>query len=400
MKTRSWVVLIALFIAIIVLIDSLQPKELDWRPTFDVYDKIPFGTYIFNEELTKVALPEEVVLQEEPFSDLAKKEYIQYYTAQDSNKNYVYLNDVCDFTKREVDQLLDMAQRGNYFFLSANEFSQHLQDTLGFETRTNFIPGIFNRGLDTILLCSLDDSPMIESTFLNAGQPLAIEAFDATTSEELGQRTDGTTNFISIDYGIGRFYIHTSPSIYTNYNFIENDNLAYVNNSISLLPKRKLYYNIHYVTPSSVTGLLHYAKSNKALNSFLWLLSLLALCFLFLTGKRKQAPIPIIEPLKNETKAFVKTISSLYTSYNDPRLMGLKKVKYFQETVLDKYGINLKNALKDEQNKISKMFEFTEQEFKTFTLYCNMPIDKKEFTDEDLKKLNGKIEGYKVKFKI
>src|SRR6185436_18209480 len=43
-------VLVFIFILILVS-DYDKPKPIDWRPTYSVNDKIPFGLYVFDKEI-------------------------------------------------------------------------------------------------------------------------------------------------------------------------------------------------------------------------------------------------------------------------------------------------------------------------------------------------------------
>ena len=43
------VFLVLLFVAIIYL-DAVRPRPINWTPSFDLKDKIPFGLYVFDNE--------------------------------------------------------------------------------------------------------------------------------------------------------------------------------------------------------------------------------------------------------------------------------------------------------------------------------------------------------------
>ena len=44
-------------LAIIVLVQTLIPKPIDWSRTFKTTDKIPYGLYVLNEEIPAIVVP-------------------------------------------------------------------------------------------------------------------------------------------------------------------------------------------------------------------------------------------------------------------------------------------------------------------------------------------------------
>ena len=73
-----------------------------------------------------------------------------------------------------------------------------------------------------------------------------------------------------------------------------------------------------------------------------WGFSLLLLLFLLIylfDSKRNQRPIPLIEPLRNTSLDFVRTIGRLYFQRRDNHNLATKMVTHFQDQVRTRYNL-------------------------------------------------------------
>src|SRR5690606_6123684 len=71
-----------------------------------------------------------------------------------------------------------------------------------------------------------------------------------------------------------------------------------------------------------------------------YLLVVSILLFVFFRAKRKQRIIPVLEPLKNTSVAFAKTIGSLYYEHRDYSNVIRKKIVYFLEQIRATYYLD------------------------------------------------------------
>ena len=53
---KIYIGILLLILIGIMVIDANRPKPIDWRPTFSLNDKIPFGLYVFSKEYKKSLL--------------------------------------------------------------------------------------------------------------------------------------------------------------------------------------------------------------------------------------------------------------------------------------------------------------------------------------------------------
>jgi hypothetical protein len=47
---KIYIVFLVLLLVAIIYIDAVRPRPINWTPTFDLKDKIPFGLYVFDNE--------------------------------------------------------------------------------------------------------------------------------------------------------------------------------------------------------------------------------------------------------------------------------------------------------------------------------------------------------------
>lgn len=73
--------------------------------------------------------------------------------------------------------------------------------------------------------------------------------------------------------------------------------------------------------------------ANDALRYSWWLLLAGLLLFVIFNAKRKQRIVPVIEPLKNKSAEFVKSVGNLYLQEGDFHDMMAKKAQYFLNKV-------------------------------------------------------------------
>lgn len=83
----------------------------------------------------------------------------------------------------------------------------------------------------------------------------------------------------------------------------------------------------------SSTSPMRFILSKPALKYAWWLFLFGIFLFIFFNIKRKQRIVPIIEPKKNKSVEFVKSIGNLYLNEGDFRDMMTKKAQYFLHKV-------------------------------------------------------------------
>jgi len=383
-----------LLIAGVIYIDAVRPKPVDWSPSYDLHDKIPFGLNVFDQEINTL-LPQTKV---EKVSNTVYEFLDPLYDADTLVKNYKIkgtIFNICDeyiIDDESTKELFYFVSHGNTAFLSVQNLPKIFTDSLKIKTKSDF-------DLTNKMDCWLANSHIGNQKYdLNKGAgSFYFSNIDTLTTTVLGyQGTDKEkrVNFIKVPYRQGNFYIHLQPTAFTNYHLLKDNHFEYVEKVLAYLPKGNLYWMI-----KDQNGLLEsdspmrYILSQPALR-WAWYLFLIGIItFIIFNAKRRQRIIPIIKPLANTTVDFTKTIGNLYYQEGDHQNLIDKKIIYFLERIRNEYLID--TTVLDE-NFIKKLHAKTGKEMKDIEhLVYLINYQRKSYhqsIESDLIEINNAIE--------
>lgn len=330
MRIDKKYILLAVLFTGLILFEYFAPKEPDWSYSFSKDDKIPFGNYIVYDLLTDIFPGKEI---------LGNEKSLYNFIEPDQPDNYSYIINTDNFSIDEVnkDKLLTMANRGGNIFISAMNFEKDLCDTLNFKTemlfsnafRADSMPGKFR---DAALKSK--NGYFIQKAMMN----YYFSEFDSTTASILGTIGDKWANYIKIPFGDGAFYLHSQPIAFTNYNMLTKNNAEYVFKALSYVNSAYIVWDEKY-KPGKASGNspVSYILKHSSLRSAWYLILGLIFLFFFFSGKRKQRPVPVINPLENSSLEFATTLGNLYLNNKNHRDILLKRYLYWTDFLREKY---------------------------------------------------------------
>jgi hypothetical protein len=340
------------------------------------------------------------------------------------NTALIIVNSEIKFSSEHRSKLLSYVRNGNVLFLAGLSFEEELQSLTSMTVPDYNIERLFD---STIL--KLDSEPMspyknyenysMRSDFVN--NYISKVPYNATI---LGHNNKYETNFIKIEYGDGIIFVHTAPFLFSNQFLLKDNNSSYVQSVLSHIPNNLsfIYYdeyiynyrsNASNIKTSKSSGgggsgggngqggggdeppgKLDYILNDPNLKPAFYL-SLLAigLAALF-AALRKQRPIHVVPPVQNNSKELVNTISDVYLNYLDNKIIADKKIKFFNETIRAKYGIN--NSTMD-QDFWQKLFNKSGMDTNSFNqlqqavVQCN---NNNSINNKTLINLSNKLENF------
>ncbi|TXE19925.1 DUF4350 domain-containing protein [Psychroserpens burtonensis] len=330
--------LILLFVGIIA-IEFSTPAPINWQKTYNETQKIPYGTFVFYEELTNL-FPESKVQE----IKVTPYEYFDdYYNWEDSTYlttgTYIVVDEYPDLDNTSAQELLDFASHGNDIFISSNYFPDRLLDSLGFDTKNEFtFKGKAEFTFTNPVFKS--DSISVEKGLNN----IYFSKIDTLNTTVLGHQKfdDATyTNFIEVPWGSGYFYLHVQPVVFTNYHLLKKDNRKYASSVLSYLSDDTLYFDSRNKFRKELgSSPMRFVLSRPALR-WAWYIALLTtILFMIFNAKRRQRIVNVKEPLKNTTVDFTKTIGNLYYETKDHDNLIEKKITYFLEYIRRVYYLD------------------------------------------------------------
>lgn len=323
--------LLIILFGFIALVEFSAEKPINWAKTFNEKDKIPFGTYVINDQL-KTLFPDSEIT----YIRRSAYEYLDELYDYDTNEysitgTYLHIDEYANIDEVSGQELTTYASKGNTVFIASSNYPESLLDSLNITTTTNYNL----KGNSSVQLSNPNfksDSITIERGLNNT----FFKTFNTDSTTVLGQQRFGDslyTNFIKVKYYDGEVILHIQPTVFTNYSLLKNDaNATYIENVLGYLPNE----NILYKSKNKIGGDLSNSKlrfifSKPALR-YAWYLGLVTLLlFLVFNAKRKQRIIKEIKPLENSTIAFTKTIGNLYYETKDHNNLIDKKITYYLE---------------------------------------------------------------------
>ena len=351
-RKNTIIIGIMLVLFALMIISETTRKRINWYPSYAVKHKIPMGSYVAHQEAQEIFA--------DAFHDLKQTPYVFVNKNKKAKGIMVYYNSNLQFGETNLNALLDWVDTGNSLFLSAEQFDKELLDTLDVELKY-----YYNTDFDKHLKFNfINPSLKLSDTLVYNKQASSSLIVPDTNCQKkirlLGEvydkKSDSLYNFVQVKFGNGNIYLHTFPSAFTNYFILKDDSkLQYFEGLLSYINTDKsVYWDTYYKNGSHTKGVFEYILSNEA---FLWAYRLTFLglfLYILFEGKRKQKPIPIVEPLRNESLSFSQTIADMYLQNKEHRLIALMHIRHFMDFVRTKLHIDIREWNTEMMNKIAE----------------------------------------------
>lgn len=391
---KIYVFFLLVLIAGFVYIDAVRPKPIDWTPSYDLRDKIPFGLYVFDKESGGILSPNKI----KKVSKTAYEFLDPLYDQDTLVKNYkikgtiLNIRDNYIIDDQSTKELFYFVSHGNTAFLSVQNLPEIYTDSLKIETESQF-------NLSNKADCWLANSSLGNQKYnMNQGAGSfyfsKIDTLNTTVLGYQGSDKKKYINFIKVHYKNGDFIIHLQPAAFTNYHLLKDNHAEYAEKVLAYMPKGNIYWMIKEQNGLIESGSpFRYILSQPALK-WAWYLFLIGIViFMIFNAKRKQRIIPIIKPLPNTTVDFTKTIGNLYYQEGDHQNLIDKKIIYFLERIRNEYLIE--TSILDE-NFVKKLQAKTGKEIKDIEhLVYLINYQRKSYhqsIESDLIEINNAIE--------
>lgn len=339
-------------------------KNFSWRETYDISSKEPYGAYVFYELLKNTRAEDDFELVEDSLKNVSP------WQNKIDNTNYVLLGAAMYLDSASQEALLNYVDRGNNAFISSKTIPLELFTEIYNINCTDYalIDYAFIQD-STAQFNFLDDKLRADSNFRFdyykrfAPTPYNWNYIDPNLIcndlriKQLGKMNDFYPNYLEIQYGDGKFFLHTTPMAFSNFSLNKEKNIAYAENALAYLNDGKIFYDDYNKISEGVgrrrnrsldlfskrtfkkENELSYILSQPALR-WAWYLTLaLVLLYLIFRAKREQRIIPVLEKNKNTSLEFIESISQLYYQKGDHKKLAKQMMQQWLRFVRDKYRI-------------------------------------------------------------
>lgn len=392
------IVAFLVLVAFLTYLEAVEPKPVNWNPSYTAGDKIPLGTYILYQDL-----------QEQNFKviDISVPPY-EFLKNGDPKGTYVFINNQLSFDDEELDKLLSWVENGNTLFLASDAFSKNLLDTLNLNVSTK-IP---SEGLASKPMLNLTHADFKSEHAYLFDKDIYHSVFseiDTLNHTVLGVSElysgnlvidNPEVNFVRVPHGKGSILLNTAPQAFTNFFQLHDRNFEYTARALAYLPSDSTLYWDAYKKAGKAfqTSPLYILLSNQSLKWAYYLTLIGVLFFVLFEGKRKQRPIPIVNPLENQTYNFTRTVSGLYLDRKDYKEIATKKIAFFLEYVRLHYRLDTSKINADFYTSLSAQTGRSITHVKDVFKKIEKTSSKKKITKEELLALNSAIASLKKKY--
>lgn len=378
-------------------------KKLNERISLWRNDKIPYGTFYAYENLSRI-FPDAVIEVTKKSPDVLKglglgESSKKFVPASGKSARFIISPQVQP-DENEISALFNYLGAGNHIFISTFSISKNFLDSL--HLKTAFYSGYYNTS-DSLTINIINPVTYDSLSFSYPGKALDnfFVSMDTSITNILGRNEKGEVNYVRIAYESGgSINIHLAPMAFTNFFLLHNDNKEYYDNALSYLPKDidlirwDDYFRNH--TPNTKSGFSKLSPflNNEILKWAFWLIIILfAIIYLF-ESKRKQNIIPVIQPVKNASLDFVKTIGRLYYQRKDNKNLGIKMSVHFLDYIRNRYNLPT-SLLNDEfENKLAYKSNYDRTAIRDIVYSIQTLPDQLSISDEELLAFNDKLEKF------
>lgn len=449
-RARNIGLLLLVLLVMLFSIEQMIPKPINWRTSYTSGDKIPYGAYVLYDQLDEL-FPESKIelVNTDPMTFLKR-------TQEETNGNYIFINDYLQFDEVEVDYLMEFAARGNKVFIATTTGYGPLADTLNLETSYSYYADEGDTVRVRLTNKSFKDRSYVyvkgsEYKYLESydtlntkvlGEILPFEPYEGFIEEIIGNDKEDTVeeealiepeeveetdeeyvyedddyyyeeedpdaaylraqnrkipqvNFIETKVGDGAIYYNLNPIAFTNYYMLQDGKQQYVSEVFSYLNDGPIYFDDYGKSGRRVvTSPMRYVLSQKTLKWAYYIATVCVLLYFFFAGKRRQRIVPVVEPLENSSVEFTKTIGQLFYQSGDINGVVDKKINYFLERLRSRYFVNTENLDAAFIKRLAVKSGKSQNFTEDVILYINKLRSQPVNNEYELKQLNKRIEAF------
>ncbi len=424
-------ILLVMVVSASIIHAALQPKPFDWLATYRAYDRQPYGSYLFFDQLENFFPGKKIkrldakdlsqyAEYDQVYSDfvysydldtLGEEEDYDYDTALYLSKisnddlpkfNFIGLNDLFYLNDHDARALLLHLYQGNHALISAYEVEGNLMAYLG--VKSEMVLDQYNSEQDSL---ELEENPALIKKYSIRDSDSIVrfkpyQLFSKITeipdsAQVIKQNLDQDTLGIKVTIGEGSLTYFTMPILFSNYHLLKNDH-SVASEIVSQLPIVDTFWTNYFLGERNyeeTRSILDFIHNNEGLKWAFYLLIFTLLIYFSLRIKRIQRAVPIIDAPKNDTLRFVDSISTLYLLRKDHLELLNKKMIYFLDRVRQYYHLETYRIDEDFMKRLSVKSKVDLSSVqRLFQTYESLK-DQKEITNEQFLDFNRLIQKFK-----
>ncbi|AZA53184.1 hypothetical protein [Chryseobacterium sp. G0201] len=326
---KIYAVIFIVVMVILALLEVNKKEVTDWRKNFDTNEKSPFGLFVFDHEAKDLFKNKLKKIDQTPYD---------YYNSHKKESHNILVVET-EIDTESWNKILDQVSKGSDAMFIVSQIPKEVSDSIGYyDSEISFA--------DENVLKLTDkkyQNDFIKLDKFPSGRGFSyIKPQVEVLGKTVEKNNSDQANFIKIKFGKGNIYVHCEPLFMTNYYLLKSGNIKYAQDVFSYLDDKETLWFVESNAKVS-RFFMRFILSNPALKYAWWVFLGGLVLFIFFNAKRKQRIVPIIEPLKNTSVDFVKSIGNLYLQEGDFHDMMSKKGQYFLNKVRMDFLIDTQN---------------------------------------------------------
>lgn len=397
---RKFIFFLAIALGLLIFVQLVMPKPVNWYPTFSKRHKIPYGSYILFDYLEDIFPARNVITAQDPIYNIL-------HNRERESSNYIVINESFQPDELDTEELLQFVEQGNNVFIASSYFYGDFSDTLHIGTqRLYWLP--FSPK-DT----AYSDKDTLRVNFTNAQikqeRPYEFRkgvmsnyfySFDSTRTTVLGEDEAGNVNFIKLQWGDGAFYLSSLPRLFTNYHLVFEESHDYAYKALSYLPVADVIWDEYYkIGRPIVTTPIRFLLTHPSLRLAYWFLLISVIIYVLVGIKRRQRFIRVIRPFRNTTLDFVDTVGSVYFQAGNHANIAKKKITYFYEYIRNRFHVKTDTLNESLFQRLANLSAVPQEEVATLFHFAASLQGKSTVSADELIQLNTLIEEFQSKSK-
>lgn len=390
-KKYIWL-FIGMFV-LIVLVQYLLPKPLNWQRTYSYKDKNPFGTFAIKKLLTPAYC-----------EDVKVNRNTLYNLNSDSVKKHTVLlmNDRIKLSSTDLKTIFEFIKKGNTVFIAANQFNGLLADTFHLETNAELYsyflkPDTLIKTPGVSLKMTAKNLNKKKYTYPLICYDSYFSHFDSTLFTCYSVNHADRSVLIGTEIGKGSLYLMSIPDVFTNYFIVDNPNREYAYQILSLVAGKSdvIIWDEYYknFNPRNESIFKFIFESDALYTSYMLIIWSVVLYMIF-DGQRRQRAIPVLEPIKNTTLEFVNVVSHVYFNSDNHQFISDERIKYFYETIRKRFNVSTSEINESFYVQVSELSGYELKLVKQLFVYCEKLKRNKNTKEYDLIELSRQINNF------
>jgi hypothetical protein len=390
---RSFIIIFSALFILYIIAEINKPKPVDWTVTLSQADKNPYGGFIVYNQLKHI-------FPKARIQSNRTSVYQQINNSAETNTAYFIMAAEYRPASTTTAELKNYVSKGNYVFVSADWLYTPFLDSFGLEadspvslrakdsTSVNFV----NKALKTSQ----------SYTFIKGTIDRYFSKIDTAKTIVLSTNNKGRPVYIKIPYGRGAFFIHTAPVCFSNYFLLFRNNASYASKALSYIPAhvQHVYWDEREkLGPEGSQTPFRFFLSNEYLRWALRLSLIGMVLYVLFEMKRRQRIIPVVEPLKNSTLDFVKTVAGVHFNEKNNKSIATQKVTYFLEFIRNRFSLSTQDINPEFTEQLHRKSGLGKDEITALTNMIIAISENNVISDSLLLSLNRNIDNFYKEFR-